>query len=228
MEFDYQKETKNHYKDDQTAQIYNEAFKSKKWKTLNSQIIAKREVKIISKMLGRVPHSKVLDIPVGTGKLASLLTRECSDITACDISENMLGLARVEFEKYDCDKLKLLICDAEKICESLNDHFDLAISLRLMHRVPGDVKNNILSELSSASDYAIVSFGMDSFFHSIRRLVRSAIFGGETHTLGGEPLDLIKKRIMKNFEILAKKRVLPGLSQEVIFLLRSKNSKRAR
>ena len=224
MEFDYQKTTKDHYKNDQTAQVYDESFKTKKWKTLNSRIIAKREVKIISNLLEKVPHKKVLDIPVGTGKLAPLLTRECSDITACDISENMLNLARQEYKKYNFEKVKLLICDAEKICETLNDHFNLAISLRLMHRVPSNVKTNILSELSSVSDYSIVSFGLDSFFHSMRRKVRSMIFGGGTDNLGGESLEVIQERLKKDFEILSLKKVLPGLSQEVIFLLRSRKT----
>jgi len=63
MAFDYEKETKNHYKDDYVVEKYHQAFaRSKGWKTIRFRIIANRERAVVSRFLRQVPHQKVLDL----------------------------------------------------------------------------------------------------------------------------------------------------------------------
>jgi len=147
-----------------------------------------------------------------------------STVNACDISENMLTVARKAYKEIQYKKVEFQICDAEKVRETLEDHFDLAISLRLLHRVPEKVKMNILEELSSIADYSIVSFGVKSSYHNLRKTVRHMLFGGRTTDLCYEPLEAIVEKIEKNFEIIDYKWVLPWISQEIIFFLRPRGN----
>jgi len=223
MAFDYDRETKNHYKDDFVAEKYHNAFaQDKGLKAFRFRVVAKRERTIIGRFLRQVPHQKVLDIPAGTGKLASILKNENSSIKACDISENMLSIARQVYKEIQYNRVEFQVCDAQKIRETIDDHFDLAICLRLLQRVPGEVKIDILEELASIADYSIVSFGIHSFYHKWRRAIRNMLFKDSTKVAGCEPLKAVIDKIEKNFEIIDCKWVLPWLSMEIIFLLRPK------
>ncbi len=216
--FDYLSEMKDHYKSDEVAEEYHEAFSGDdSWR---HRLIADRERDAVKTLLMEVPHETVLDIPTGTGKLAPVFADAGSSVIACDISRNMLKIAEAEYDQHGVSNTRFQICDAEAISETLDERFDVAISLRLLHRVPTDVKRTILSELGAVGDYVIASTAIETSFHRIRRNARRRVLGGDERNHAYESPETTREIMTDGFEIVASKRVLPVLSQEHVFLLR--------
>ncbi|RNJ27095.1 class I SAM-dependent methyltransferase [Halosegnis longus] len=215
---DYSEEMKEHYKSDSVAEEYHEAYtEDGNWR---HNLIANRERNAVASLLKKVPTDSILDIPTGTGKLAPVFAETGSTVTACDISENMLNIAEAEYDRHGVSDARFQVCDAEEISETLDERFNVAISLRLLHRVPTDVKRNILAELGAVGDYVIASTAIETSFHQTRRNIRQRLLGGDERNHGYESPETTREIMTDGFEIIASKRVLPVLSQEHVFLLR--------
>ena len=217
----YSEEMKTHYKSDSVAKEYHEAYSEDgNWR---HRLIANRERNAVKSLLQKVPNESVLDIPTGTGKLAPVFAETGSTIVACDISKDMLNIAKAEYDRHDVSDVHFLVCDAEEISDMLNKRFDIAVSLRLIHRVPTDVKQTILAELGTVSDYVITSTAIETSFHKARRSVRRQLIGGDERNHGYDSPKTTREIMTDGFEIVSSKRVLPVLSQEHVFLLRPIN-----
>ena len=224
MAFDYQRQTKDHYQEPAIAGSYHAAFAGARgWRTLHSRTVAARERAMVAEFLRRVPHGRVLDLPAGTGKLAPVFAALGASVVACDISVSMLAIAREEYAAAGCRDVVVRTCDAEQITATLRERFDAAVCLRLLHRVPSDVRARILAELSAAADHVIVSMGIESGYHRARRHLRSRLVGGSADALCYEPLSAFERQLAVDFHVLAQRWILPALSQEMAFLLRPKD-----
>lgn len=229
MDFDYERDTKNHYKSVQVAMKYHESFnRAKMMKNLRYRLIANREKKIVYKFLSMIPHKTVLDIPAGTGKLAPVFKKLKAKVLSGDVSEAMLAIAKTTYEKLGYyENVDFVICDAEKIFQTVHNRFESAVCLRLLHRVPPKVKTTILKQLAMIAPYSIISFGLDTFWHRFRRSLIRMLFNGEIlKTPLVEKISDIVYKINEHFEVINFKYVLPILSKEVVFLLRSLRYKR--
>jgi 2-polyprenyl-3-methyl-5-hydroxy-6-metoxy-1,4-benzoquinol methylase len=221
MSFDYQRDTRDHYKTPEVAAAYHTAFAGNGgWRTLHVRAVAARERAVIARLLQQVPHGRILDLPAGTGKLAPVFANLGSSVVACDIAPAMLDMARREYAASGCVDAIFRICDAEQITMTLGEHFDVAVCLRLLHRVPPTQRRSILAELAACADHAIISIGIENRYHRARRHVRRWLVGGRTDALCYEGLDAVRSQLTVDFDILATQRILPGMSQEMIFLLR--------
>jgi ubiquinone/menaquinone biosynthesis C-methylase UbiE len=132
--------------------------------------------------IARLPSTaarKVLDLPCGTGKLASVFTSFDFKVVAADISRQMMEVAAREyrdlpgfigFEQTDASATKFA-----------DEEFDAVICLRLLHRVPDAVRLAILADLGRVSQkHVIVSVGLTNSFQEYRRKVRKIITGKNT------------------------------------------------
>ena len=221
MAFDYQQNTKDYYQSTDVASSYHAAFAGERgWRTLRARIVASRERATVAHFLQRVPHDRILDLPAGTGKLAPVFAAAGGAVVACDISAEMLEIAQREYPAAGCTEAVFRICDAEQITATLQQRFDVAVCLRLLHRVPPDVRGRVLAELAASADHAIVSMGIETGYHRARRQVRSWFFGDGTDSFCYESLRAVEEQFEKHFKILSRRSILPGVSQEMIFLLR--------
>ena len=225
--FDYAHDTKHFYSDEVAADYHRALTEIGGLRGFRVRLVADRERALVRRFVLRVPHRTVLDIPAGTGKLAPLFKESGSAVTACDISESMLAIGRSVYKAAGHAQVEFRTCDAEQINSTLGRHFDLAVCLRLLHRVPWEVKERVLAELARVADHVVLSAGVDSPYHRLRRTVRGALLGGDPRALGAEPIAALRRLIGHYFHIVDFARVLPVLSQEVVFLLRplSKNGK---
>jgi 2-polyprenyl-3-methyl-5-hydroxy-6-metoxy-1,4-benzoquinol methylase len=223
MTFDYQRDTREHYQSAEVASAYHDAFAGTGgWRTLRIRAVAGRERAAIASFLRRVRHDRILDLPAGTGKLAAVFAALRGSVVACDISRAMLDIARREYAAAGCADVVFRTCDAEQIRATLEQRFDVAVCLRLLHRVPALARERILSELAACADHAIVSMGIESRYHKARRHCRSLLLGGGKDVLCYDSFAAVRSQLTADFEILAKRWVLPGMSQEMVFLLRPK------
>lgn len=221
MGHDYERDTRRYYQDDDLARRYRAAYTGLRPTALAGLWVAGRERAAVSRMLARIPHQTVLDLPAGTGKLAPVLAGLGSRVTACDVSPSMLELAREEYRRAGVDQAQLQVCDAEQITATLGERFDATVCLRLLHLVPPDHQRTILGELARSADHVVASFGVDSTYQRVRRRLRARLLGADPRgTHCHEPLSDIRGRLGMYFEILECKWISPGLSAEVAFLLR--------
>jgi len=223
MSFDYRRDTKDHYKSNGIAEQYHFSFTGAKGlRGLRFRWIADHERAAVRRLIKLVPHGTVLDIPAGTGKMAVVFNDLGSKVTSADVSEAMLAIAKEEYKRLGYVNVEFRICDAERIRETLDARFDVVVCIRLLHRAPPDVKRAILTQLAYTAKYSIVSFGINSPWHRVRRTLVRSLFGGED--IGQpmlEPMGNILSEIHENFEVISRASVLPFLSGEYVFLLRS-------
>ncbi|HVU83160.1 MAG TPA: class I SAM-dependent methyltransferase [Rhodanobacteraceae bacterium] len=226
MDFDYERDTRKFYQDEATAQRYHAMFMSPSgWRNLPSRVVAQRERRVMRDLLARVPHRSALDIPAGTGKLAGVFASLGTRVVASDISSSMLRQAEAEFARAGHSQVDFRVADAADLGEFANGAFDVVACLRLMHRVPSSLRARMLQEFARVAPWAIVSFGIENGFHALRRRTRAAIFGGQRDTLCFCSLAEARAELVPHFDIMAKTWIAPALSQEMIFLLRSKRTR---
>ena len=131
----------------------------------------------------------------------------------------MLLIAKSEYHKsIDKNNVEFITCDAEKL-QSTTDipNVDLVICLRLMHRVPSDVRKNMLSSFSGLSENLIVSYGIDSRYHRIRRYIRRFFVGNkDPYSSQLTPIRDIKNELKLFYEVQEVKYINKLLSNEVL------------
>ncbi|MGH8113438.1 MAG: class I SAM-dependent methyltransferase [Rhodanobacteraceae bacterium] len=223
MNFDYKHKTRENYKDDRSAEVYHNAFAaSNGLKTIPFRYVATRERRVVKSLLHRIPHGTIIDIPAGSGKLASTFAELGSRAFACDISANMLAIAKSEYQRIRYNAVQFMVNDIVQLSEFAPPSLDAVVCLRLMHRVPRDVRQVMLKEISLVAPYAIVSFGIDNRFHELRHALRKAVFGGKRDDLCYCSMSSARSEVSSMFVIRKQKWIAPALSRELIFLLESK------
>lgn len=222
MNFDYEHNTREFYQDEATAERYHRMLVDGGWHNLPSRVVAQRERRAIEKLLLRIPHRTALDIPAGTGKLAGIFAALGTRVVASDISASMLKLAEAEYSRIGYANVSFQVADATDLGGFRNGEFDVAVCLRLMHRVPPALRKIMLSELACIASHAIVSFGIENGFHAMRRGIRASVFGGSNNSLCFCSIGEARAELEPVFEVVKHVWIAPALSQEVIFLLKSK------
>src|SRR6185312_13569836 len=223
MNFDYERNTQKFYQNDETARRYHDMFMSSRgWRNLPSRVVARRECRAVEARLDQVPHGTALDLPAGTGKLAGILSARGTRVVASDISSSMLKLAEAEYSRAGCRDASFQVEDATDLTRFRDGSFDVVVCLRLMHRVPPALRKLMLDEFARVASWAIVSFGIENRFHRTRRGVRAAVFGGGRDALCFCSVRQACTELSSGFDILRRVWIAPALSQEMIFLLRSR------
>lgn len=92
------------------------------------------------------PLGRVLDLPVGTGRLLSAIA-SAQEIVGGDISLNMLSEAERVVGDEGWAHVRLQKMDALAI-EFPDGHFDVVLCFRLIHLIPADLARKVLAELA--------------------------------------------------------------------------------
>lgn len=230
-QFEYQSDTREFYQSEDTAEEYHESFTQPGGLDgVRFRVVSSRERAAVAGFLDRVSHESIVDIPVGTGKLAPVLAETGGDILSVDISPQMIAIARSEYQQLGYSDVEFICGDAEQLSDTVDRQFDVVVCLRLLHRVPREKKRSILAELAAVTDYAIVSFGVDSRYHSARRRLRQRLLGGgdQDYDPCYESRAVIETLVADHFDIVDSTWVVPMLSQEIVYLLRSTTNESTR
>jgi len=144
-------------------------------------------------------------------------------VLACDISPAMLTVAEKEFAQFGVS-----VVDFKKIdimnCEDIYRSGKFVVCWRLMQRVPRELIDNILVQLSKVAPVIIISFAGDSIYGRIRYYLRKMIFGG-AKSLGGVRIRRreLESLLEERFVIEYSESVLPGVSAQRAYILRLKS-----
>lgn len=183
-DFNYNKQTAEKYKNREIASTYHQQFTSpQNSKDILSSFVARYEKKAIKKLLNHCGKiSSVIDLPAGTGKLAPILIPFNFQITSCDISEEMLQIAKEVYQNQDYKKVQFKIVDLQFAVNHLDRH-DLMICLRLLHRVPLNIRVTMLEQISKIANLSIVSIAVENQWHVMRRKIREFVIPGTREEL---------------------------------------------
>ena len=98
------------------------------------------------------PESTVLDVPAGTGRSLGILSAAARTVIGCDISPDMLSLAKASPEGH---ALPLVVGDVTKL-PLADKSVDWVVSMRFANLVPTPVLRAALDEMSRVSTRGIV------------------------------------------------------------------------
>jgi ubiquinone/menaquinone biosynthesis C-methylase UbiE len=223
MAFDYKRDTKNHYKAVGVASKYHAAFTGAlKPSTLAFRAVAAGERNTVARYLRQIRAKRIIDLPCGTGKLAPVFAHLGCNVIAADVSAEMLDLAKETFDNSGCKHVSFIQCDAERASSDITEIADAVVSLRLMHRVPSPVRSRMLSEFARLAPHAVISYGIETTYHRLRRVTRAYLLGGDSTALCFAALDDAITELEDSFRVVAHTWVLPFFSQERLFLLESR------
>lgn len=93
-----------------------------------------------------VSGDRILDLPSGTGRFLAILLERGAQVTASDISADMLAQIRARFSKENFPRLDVQQADAEHL-PFADGAFDYIVSWRLFHLLPSAVIPRVLGEL---------------------------------------------------------------------------------
>ena len=88
----------------------------------------------VEKQIDLLSDKEILDFGGGTGLLALPLAKQAKFVTLVDISEKMLGQARLKAEQQDIKNIQFLEQDLLK--SPLEQEFDLIVVSRVLHHMP--------------------------------------------------------------------------------------------
>ena len=88
----------------------------------------------VEKQMDLLSDKEILDFGGGTGLLALPLAEQVKSVTLVDISEKMLGQARLKAEQQDIKNIQFLEQDLLK--NPLEQEFDLIVVCRVLHHMP--------------------------------------------------------------------------------------------
>ena len=212
--------TKKRYQTIEYAEQYKKDYTSDySFKGFRSRVIAYKEVKIVKYFFNKIVKNnmKILDLPCGTGKLGTIFSSHPVHVTAGDISESMLRLAKNE---YNNEKVDFKVIDALNIPYN-DDYFDIIICLRLFQRIPSDTRLQILSEFRrTGKNNLIVSYSFISIWQKIRFKLKKMLVKDFNFFYSDKLKQIELELEQSGFQVLSKKIVLSFLSSEIIFLSR--------
>ena len=164
------------------------------------------EMRVLDRAFKLIPKThKVLDVPCGGGRVTIHLSKKGYEVSAADLSEDMIEIARQALadNKLDCSVERQ---DVEKF--TLGDRsFDTIVSFRLFHHFPNpEIRQRVAKELCRVAAHNVVlSYFSPNSWTSVKRKLRAARGGQKSDkhaTSLAEVEEYFKKagfRLVRNF-----------------------------
>ena len=219
-------ENKTNYEDD-TLNAYKSVERASEYKRFHTKIFSwgrlmtileQRKINNILKSYEWSQDDNLLDIPCGTGILGSLLKNYPFQVTASDISSEMMALAAAEYPEHCNVKLKQADITNTKFPAG---SFSCLVSLGFLHRVPIEIKLATIKEIYALTNkIAIVTCSVKQPFFKLKQLILSYIHPNYLPAPCPMELNEIVSEFKKQgFNVKSSTMVLPVISAHTIFEL---------
>ena len=215
----YEKDTKNAYRNFNKAHAYKDQYKvGFKW----ARFTMWRQKKIIEDFLSfsnlNLPNKSILDVPCGAGYLGTVFSKFKTKIYASDISLEMMSLGKEEYSKKNFQGF--IQADITKL-PFLDDTYDCSVILALMHRLPKNIRLQVLEEIKRVTKQnLIISYSVQNI---LQKAKQSFIpFFNKKYLPAPEGIsyeEILNELKSFNLKIIKKKRILRFLSAKVVFLI---------
>lgn len=145
-------EAKEYYQDDAVVAAYDQV----RFRGLRGAVVDRLERRLLMKaMAGVRSEGRVLDLPVGTGRMARRLTAAGHRVVGADISAPMLRLA-LELARRAGEAGDLVRGDGEAL-PFADDSFDVAVCFRLMPHLPAGARIRLLREMARVATDRVIA-----------------------------------------------------------------------
>jgi len=214
----YDKDTKNAYRNELKARQYREQYiKGTKW----ARFTMWRQRALIEKIIKQCNFKKtdrILDIPCGTGFIGRILCNLPASVVASDISTEMMEKA---YGEYGGNNFHGFIqCDITQTSFKKRS-FDCVIILAFMHRLPKEIRHKTWEEaISLSKKFIIVNYSLDSRLQRLKQSLIKKVYPGHIPAPSNLPLQEILDEI-KSYGLVVRKafNIMPLLSAKILFLL---------
>jgi ubiquinone/menaquinone biosynthesis C-methylase UbiE len=125
---------------------YADGYDDRRFTTTEGAFAQAFELDLFRRTLRSYGAKRVLDVPIGTGRVAIPLANEFS-IVGGDISPAMLAEGRGRAAKYGAGHINWLECSVDKM-PFADGQFDAVVTARLFQHVPKNMGHVIVCELS--------------------------------------------------------------------------------
>ena len=214
----YESDTRDAYQNETKANAYkNQYIKGFKW----ARFTMWKQKIIINNYLNSCEldsNDSLLDIPCGAGYIGGILSKYSCSIVASDISIEMMNLAENE---YSMKNFNGFIQSDITNTPFQSNEFKCVVVLALMHRLPKDIRAQVLSEVFRVTNkYVIISYSIESLLQKIKWKLISVIHRKYLPAPASISLKVIIDELnSRGFTILKKKRIINFLSAKVVFLV---------
>jgi ubiquinone/menaquinone biosynthesis C-methylase UbiE len=145
-------------------------------------LIAPNQDKLFGQIKNLIdPHSRIIDVGCGTGRLEFKLADKCKSVLGIDLSERNIERAHLTLSKNPDDKISFQHSDISEIINSGNAHFDFAILTYVIHEVDEEERLDLLNEIARIADTIIIGDylvpkpkGFGSYFSEIIEFIAGA------------------------------------------------------
>lgn len=121
-------------------------YDQKRWSSRVGQYIDQTQKDIVRAMLPDVSGRKILEIGGGTGRFSLLLAMLGGEITALDVSREMLNIIKRKAEEANLsEKISMVQADASQKIPFSNETFDFCIAINTLSHIKNP--NNLLEEV---------------------------------------------------------------------------------
>jgi len=161
------------------------------------------------------PIESILDLPCGTGRFYSFLSRKGYNIFGADISHEMMMVSKNKNRSYS-NHHGYVQCDAEHIPFG-DGSIDCILSIRFMFHLPPDVRKRVLSEMYRITGrWVIVDFRHSTFKTSVRKI--GALLGLSREKKRSTLLEIRQELAGLGFKVHKAIQVVPFFSEKVVFV----------
>lgn len=125
---------------------YADGYDDRRFTTTEGAFAQAFELDLFKRILKRSGARRVLDMPIGTGRVAIPLSSEFAFVGG-DISPAMIQEGKLRAERAGIHNISWLECSVHKM-PFPDGHFDAVVTARLFQHVPKDMGHSIVNELS--------------------------------------------------------------------------------
>ena len=209
---------RQHYQDSAVAGSYDdERFTSFAGRTFNA--CEKRAlIRALNRVRREIPHPSVLDVACGTGRIAECVLEQGLEVTAADISEEMMAVALQRCARFG-DKIRFAREDMTNMTFP-DGAFDVVTCFKVFHHFATVDRERILNSLARvANHFVIVSVSFSSPYYRLRRRVKRAFRLG-TPRNGSTWADIRRETAAAGLLLVGRYWTMPLVSEDLVLLLR--------
>lgn len=117
-----------------------------RFSSFKGAFISDLEIRMVRKVVNSIPSARVLDVATGTGRFSLALAEMGLDVTAIDLTANMLQVARHRAKHDQITGVHFRLADARHL-PFADDTFDAVVSMRFLHLIPEDMQGDLIREM---------------------------------------------------------------------------------
>ena len=167
MSFDPQ----THYQNESVARSYDR----ERFSSLAGRVFQDAELRALARLVRHLPaKASLLDVPCGTGRIAEILLGWGFEITAADISGEMIQVARRRIAETGA-ALPAGRASADAL-PFRNESFDAVLSMRFLPHIAGEPRRRMLREMARVSRrWVFFSNSFSNSWYKGRRAVKRSL-----------------------------------------------------